>query len=145
MCYELLRHCFCKVGINDSNIGSNLEVSDRILDTLVVICDDRECGNFSSCTRCRRNSAEVSFLSEFGNTEYLTHIFKCAVGVLVLYPHSLSCVDRRTAAYCYDPVGLELEHCVCTLHNCFNRRIRFYILKELNLHACFLKISLSLL
>ena len=47
---KLLRHCFSKVWVYDSNIWSDLEVCQRILDSLLVVCDDSESCNLSSCT-----------------------------------------------------------------------------------------------
>ena len=37
---ELLGHCLSEIGIDDCHIRCDLEVSDRILDTLLVVGDD---------------------------------------------------------------------------------------------------------
>ena len=94
VCNQLLRHSFSQVGINDCNIRSDLEVSQRVLDALGVVGDDGERGDLGSGTGGGRNSAEVCFLSQLGNAEYLAHILKCYIGIFVLYPHSLCCIYR---------------------------------------------------
>ena len=48
---EFLGHSLGEVGVNDSYVGSNLEVGNRIFDTLCIVGDDGESGNFGSCTR----------------------------------------------------------------------------------------------
>ena len=82
----------------------------------------------------------MCFAAERGNAEDLAHILKGNFGILVLNPHSLCRVNGRTAAHCNDPIGLELQHCLCTLHNGFNRGIGLDAFKKLYLHACFFKI-----
>ena len=47
---QFLRHRLCQIRIDDGDIRCDLEVSDRILDALLVIGDDRESGDFGSCT-----------------------------------------------------------------------------------------------
>ena len=91
---KLLGHCFSQVRVNDSNIGGDLKVSDRILYSLAVVGDDRESSYLGSCARCGGGSAEMSLLAQLGKTEYLAHILKCYIGIFVLYPHSLCSVDR---------------------------------------------------
>ena len=137
---ELLRHCFCKLGINDCNVGSDFKVCKRILDALLVVCDYRESSNFCCCTGSGRNSTETSLLTKFGNTEYYAHFFKCDFGIFILDPHCLCSVDGRATADCNDPVGLELCHGFCSLHNCINGRIGFDTFKEFNFHSCFLEV-----
>ena len=87
----------------------------------------------------------MCLLTEFRNTEYLAHIFEGAIRILILDPHSLRCIDRRTAADRYDPVRLELQHRICTLHDCLYRRIRLDTVKDLDFHACFFQIALCLI
>ena len=139
---QLLRHCLCKVGINDGNIRSDLEVCDRVLDAVVVVGDDGERGNLGSSTGSGRNSAEVCFLSQLRDTEYLAHILKGTFRILVLDPHCLSSVDRRAAAHCYDPVWLEVEHLCCAVHNGGYRRIRLNAVDDHYFKASFLQIVL---
>ena len=137
---QLLRHGLCKIWIYDRNIRGDFEVCDRVLDTLLVIGNDRECGNLSCSSGCGGNCTEMSFLSQLRNTEYLTHIFKSDVRILVFDPHSLCCIDRGTAAHSYDPVWLECFHSCCTLHNSLYGRIRLDAFEKLNLHSCFFQI-----
>ena len=50
MSNELLGHGFCEIGVYDSDIGSDLKISDGVLDALLVISDDGESGNFGCST-----------------------------------------------------------------------------------------------
>ena len=143
VCNQLLRHSFSQVGINDCNIRSDLEVSDRVFDTVVVISDDGERGDLGSGTGGGRNSAEVCFLSQLGNAEYLAHILKGTFRILVLDPHSLRSVDRRTAAHSHDPVRIELKHLLSAVHNGSNRRIRLNAVNDHYFKSGFLQVSLG--
>ena len=94
VCNQLLRHGSSQFRINDCHIRSNLEISDRILDAILIIGNDRKCGYLCSSSGSRRNCTEVSLGAQLRKTENLTHIFKGAVRILVLDPHSLGSVDR---------------------------------------------------
>ena len=69
------------------------------------------------------------------DAEHLAHILKRDVGVLVLDPHGLGCVDGGAAADCDDPVGLELFHGGSTLHDRLHGRVGLDAFKQLYLHA----------
>ena len=94
MSNKLFRHCLCKLRINDSNVRCDLKVSDRVFDSLIIICDDRECCNLCCCSRSRGNCTEMSFCSKCRKSENLTHIFECTLRIFVFDPHSLCSIYR---------------------------------------------------
>ena len=140
VCGQLLRHRLCQLGVNNRDIRRDVVVSERVLDALVIVGDDRECGNFGSRAGGRRNCAEMRLRAELREAEGRNNCLKAGLGVLIEDPHSLCSIDRRTAAHCHDPVGLELAHCLCAAHHGLNRRIGLNALKQLNFHAAVLQI-----
>ena len=135
---QFFGHGLCQIRINDCHIRGDLEIGDGVLDTLCVICDDRESSYFCCSAGGRRNRTEVCLLPELRDAEYLTHFLKGDIRVLIFDPHSLCRIDGGTAAHCDDPVRLELLHGCCALHNGFNGGIRLDAFKELNFHTGFL-------
>ena len=137
---QLLRHRLCQLGVNDRDIGRDVVVGERVLDALVIVGDDRECGDFGCRARGRRNCAEVCLRAELREAERRDDRFKAGVRIFVEHPHRLCCVDRRTAAHCHDPVGLELAHCLGAAHHGLDRRVGLDTLEQFNLHAAVLQI-----
>ena len=137
---ELLRHSFCQIRIHDRNVRCNLKVSNRILNTLLIICDDWECGYFRRSSRCGWNCTEMSFAAKLRKSEHLTHILKSNFRILILNPHSLRCINRWSSTHCNDPVRLKLKHLLCALHDGFNGRIRLDTLNQVDLHSRFLQV-----
>ena len=138
---ELLRHRLGKVRVNDGDIRGNLEVGDRVLDALLIIGDDGERGHFRCGAGSRGNGAEVCLLAKLRQAEDLAHILKRNVRVFIFDPHSFCGIDRRAAAHRDDPIRLELDHLLRTLHNGLNRRVRLNAFNQLDLHAGFLQIA----
>ena len=118
MCNELLRHGLGKFGVYDSNIGSDLKVSDRVLDTLAVVSDDRESSNLGSSAGCGRDCAEMSLFAELrecripctypqmyiSGYSYLIHIaFAASIGE----PPPIATIQS----------GSNFEHSLCASHN----------------------------
>ena len=93
-------------------------VGKGILDTAVLIGDNRERGNFRTGTGRSRDSDEVGFfahLREGVNSltnidESHRHIHEVYVGVFVHNPHNLARVHSRTAAERDNRVGFERTH-----------------------------------
>ena len=137
---QLLRHRLCQLGVNDRDIRRDVVVSERVLDALVIVGDDRECGDFGCRARGRRNCTEVCLRAELREAERRDDRFKAGVRVFVEHPHRLCSVNRRTAAHCDDPVRLELAHNFCAAHDGLNRRVGLNALKQLNFHAAVLQI-----
>ena len=135
---ELLRHGLCQSRVNDSNIRSNLKIGKRILNTLLVICNNRKCGYLGSCSGSRRNRTELSFVPQCRDTEDLTHIFKSAIRILVLNPHCLSRINRRTSTDGNNPIRSEVLHLLRTLHYGIYGRIGLNPFKKLYFHTGFL-------
>ena len=75
------------------------------------------------------------------DAEHLAHLLKGDVGVLVLDPHGLGCIDGRAAAHSDDPVGLKLQHGFGTAHDGLDRGVRLDAFKQLYFHAGFLQVG----
>ena len=129
-----------KLRVNDCDIGSYFEVSDRIFNAFLVVGNDGESGNFGCSAGSRGDCAEVRLATELRDAEYLAHISEGQLRIFIFDPHSLCSINRGTAADCNDPVGLELFHCFRAAHYGFNGRIGFDTFKELHFHACFVEI-----
>lgn len=112
---ELLGHRLGKFGIDDGDIGRDLEVSDGIFDALCVVGDDGERGDFGGSAARGGDGAELRLMAQLRDAEHLAHFLERDVGILILDPHRFCGVDGRAAAHCDDPVGLELEHCLRAL------------------------------
>ena len=137
MGYQLYRHCFSQFRVYDCNIRCDFKISQRILNTFFVICDNWECRNFRCCTGCRRYCTEMCFFTKLRHTEYLAHFFKCNVRIFIFYPHCLCCINRRTAANRYNPVRSVFFHNLSTLHDSVYWRVGFDALKQFYFHSCF--------
>ena len=85
----------------------------------------------------------MSLFAELRQTEYLAHILEGDIGILILDPHCLGCIDRRTAAHCDDPVGLEFKHLLCAVHNGLDGRVGFDTFDKSDFHSGFFQISLG--
>ena len=138
---ELLGHRLGEVRIDDRDVGRDLEVCNRVFDTLLVVGDDGERRDFRRRAARGGDGAELRLLSQFGDAEHLAHILKGDVGILVLDPHCLCGVDGRTAAHGDDPVGTEIEHRLRALHDRFDGGIGFDALEELYFHACLFEVG----
>ena len=46
VCHQFLRHGLCQIRINNRNIRCNLKICNRILDSLLIICNDGKRRNF---------------------------------------------------------------------------------------------------
>jgi len=139
---QLLRHRLRKLGIDNSHVRRNIEVGQRILDTFLVIGNDREGGDFRRRARGGRDSTEFRLCAQRREIERRAKRFKCGIGILVEGPHRLCSINRRTAADGYNPIRLELAHRLCTLHNRFHGGIRLHTLKQTDFKAGFLQILL---
>ena len=111
---EFLRHSLCQCWVNDCNIWSNLEISKRELDTLLIISDDWEGCYLCCCTWCWWHCAEMSLVPQLWKTEHLAHVLECGLRMLVFYPHCFCCIYWWATAYCNNPVWLELLHKLCS-------------------------------
>ena len=139
---QLLRHRLCQIRVNDCYIRRNIEISQRVLDALLVICDYAECRNLGCCAGGRRNRAEFRLCAQGREAERCNQILKLCIRILVECPHRLCCIDRGSAADCYDPVRTELLHQLRALHDRLYARIRLYSLKQSHFHAGLLQILL---
>ena len=142
---KLNRHAVSELRVNNCDVRGNLEVSDWVLNALLVIGNDGECGYLSCGTGSRRNCAEVSLGAELRKTKDLAHVLKSGLWVLVLDPHSFSCVDWGAAADSNDPVWLELGHLSSTAHNGLDGRIGLDALNVRNLKTCGLEVILDVI
>ena len=137
---ELLRHSLGELGVDNRDIRRDLEVGDRVLDALRIVGYDRESRYLGRRAGRRGDSAEMSLPAELRDSEDLAHILEGDFRILVLDPHSLSRVDRRTSADSDYPVRLELHHRVRAAHDRLDRRVRLNALEELNFHSGFLQV-----
>ena len=141
MCNQLFRHSFCQFRIYNGNVRRDIKVSQRILNTLVIVRNYRKCSYFCRSTRCRRNCTKFCLCPQCREAKRCNDFFKCSIRILIEYPHCLCSVNRRATTHGNDPIRLEFPHCFCTLHYGFYRRIRFNAFKQLHFHAGFFQIS----
>ena len=87
----------------------------------------------------------MSLGAELRKTKDLAHVLKSGLWVLVLNPHSLSCIDWGAAADSNDPVWLELAHLSSTAHNSLDGRIGLDTLNVSNLKTCGLEVILDVI
>ncbi len=139
---QLDGHGMSQLGINDSHIGCDLEISQRILNAFFIIRDDGEGSDLGRCAGSGRDRAEMRFFPELGDSENLAHLLKGDLRILVFDPHRLCGIDGRTSADRNDPVGLKLQHLLCSPHDSIHGGIRFDALKDPDFHPCFLQILL---
>ena len=135
---ELLRHGLCQSRVNNGNIRSDFEVSNRVLNSFLIVRDNGKCGYLGSGSGSRRNRTELRFVSQCRDTEYFTHIFKGAIRILILNPHCLSRINRRTSADGNNPIRSEILHLLCALHYGIYGRIGLNPFKKLYFHTGFL-------
>ena len=129
-----------QIRINDGNIRSDVEVSQRIFDAALIISDNGESSYFGSSTGSRGDGSESCFLSQLRETEGSDEILEFRIRILMESPHSLGCIDGGTSAHCHDPVRLELLHHFCASHDSLNRGIRFYAFDQLHFHAALFQV-----
>ena len=137
---QFLWHGFSQSRVNDCNVWSDIEVSQRIFNAFLVVGDNRESGYFSSGTRSGWDSAESSFFAKFWEVKWDAELFKGGVWIFIECPHCFCSIDWRTTADGYDPVRLEFTHHCSTFHNGVNRWVWFNAFKQSNFHACFFQI-----
>ena len=137
---QFLWHGFSQSRVNDCNVWSDIEVSQRIFNAFLVVGDNRESGYFGSGTGSRWDGAESSFFAKFWEVEWDAELFKGGVWIFIECPHCFCSIDWRTAADGYDPVRLEFTHHCSTFHNGVNRWVWFNAFKQSNFHACFFQI-----
>ena len=137
---QLLGHGLSQIGVHDGHVRGDLEVRDGVLDALLVVGDDGEGGHLGSSAGGGGNGAEVCLAAQRRDAEHLAHLLKGDLGVLVLDPHGLGCIDGRAAAHGDDPVGLKLQHGLGTAHDGLHGRIGFDALEQFHFHAGFLQV-----
>ena len=137
---QLFGHGLSKIRVNDGHVRGDLEVCDGVLDALLVVGDDGEGGHLGGSAGGGGNGAEVCLAAQRRDAEHLAHLLKGDLGILVLDPHGLGCIDGRAAAHSDDPVGLKLQHGFGTAHDGLHGRIGFDALEQLHLHAGFLQV-----
>ena len=142
---QLGGHGVGELGVDDGDIRGDVEVGQRVLDALFVIRDDGECGDLGSSAGGRGNGAEVSLLTQLGEAERLDNVVEGLLGILVEDPHGLSSIDGRTAADSNNPVGLEVAHSGCALHDGLDGGIGLDALEQLDLHAGLFEVGLNVL
>ena len=149
-CCGSLRNCVNELRVNDSDIRSELVVSERILHVLGLIGNYCEGSNFRTCTGSCRYADKLSLLThlrELVNSltdihELLSHADEVSIGVLIEEPHCLCSVHCGTAADSNDAVRLEGVHNTCTLTNCCKVRIRLNFAEDLDNGVIFVLIEL---
>ena len=145
MSAQLGGHGVGELGVDDGDIGRDVEVGQRVLDALGVVGNDGERGDLGSGAGGRGDGAEVSLLAKLREGERLDDVLEGLLGVLVEDPHGLCGVDRGAAAQGDDPVGLELAHGLGALHHRGDGRIGLDALEELDLKAGVLEVLLDVL
>ena len=142
---ELGGHAVGELGVNNGHVGRDLEVSDGVLDALVVVRDDGERGDLRRGAGGGADGAEVGLLAQLRDAEDLAHVLEGALRVLVLDPHGLGRVDGRAAADGNNPVRAEGLHGGRALHDGLNGGVGLDALEQLDLHAGSLKVGLDVL
>ena len=95
---ELLWHSLSQSRIYDGNIRSDVEVSQRIFDALIVVSDNSEGSHLGSGSGCGRNGAEFCLGAQGWEAEWCDQILKGGFWVFIECPHCLCCIDRGAAA-----------------------------------------------
>lgn len=142
---QLGGHGVGELGVNDGDIRGDVEVCQRVLDALLVVGDDGECGDLGSGAGRRGDGAELGLGAELREGEGHDGLLEGLLGILVEQPHGLSGVDGRAAADADDPVGLEVLHGLGTLHDGVNGRIGLDALEDLYLEAGLLEVRFDVL
>ncbi len=142
---QLGGHAVGELGVNNGHVGRDLEVSDGVLDALVVVRDDGERGDLRRGAGGGADGAEVGLLAQLRDAEDLAHVLEGALRVLVLDPHGLGRVDGRAAADGNNPVRAEGLHGRGALHDGLHGRIGLDALEQLDLHAGSLEVGLDVL
>ena len=138
---QLLRHGFGQIGVNNCNIGSNLEIGKGILYALFIIGYNRKCRNFGGSAGSGGDGHKTSLGAKGGETKNLAHILKGGLGIFVFNPHCLGCINGGAAAHSNDPVGLEFGHSLSSAHYGVYGRIGLYAFENFNFHTGFLQIA----
>ena len=142
---QLGGHGVGELGVDDGDIRGDVEVGQRVLDALGVVGNDGEGSDLGSGAGGRGDGAEMSLLTQLGEAERLDDVIEGLLGILVEDPHGLSSIDGRAAADSNDPVGLEVPHSGCALHDGLDGGIGLDALEKLNLHAGLFEVGLNIL
>ena len=137
---KFLRHGLCQSRINNSHIRGDFKVCDGILNSLLIVRDNGKCSYLCCRSGSRGNRAELCLISKCRDAKDLTHIFKGAIRILILNPHCLSRINRRTSADGNNPIRSEVLHLLRALHYGIYRRIGLNPFKKLYFHTCFLQV-----
>ncbi len=95
---ELSGHGVGELGVDDGDVGRDVEVGQRVLDALLVVGDDGERGDLGRGTGGRGDGAEVGLAAELREGEGYDGLLEGLLGILVEQPHGLGGVDGRAAA-----------------------------------------------
>ena len=132
---QSLRYIHHQICVYDRNVRQKFVICKRIFSTAIFVGDNGKRRNFRTCT-CRSSHCDKgSLIAHMREGVYsLTDIHKshCKVleidfGMLIKYPHNLTCVHCRATAYCNDYVRLEFLHSLSAFHCATKRWIRSYV------------------
>lgn len=126
------------------NIRGDVEVCQRIFDSLLVVGDDRESSDLGSGTRSGWDCTEFCFGAQFREVKGDAQLLEGGVRIFIECPHCLCSIDWRTAADRNDPVRLEFAHFFSASHNGFDRWVCLDSFKQANLHAGLLEVVANL-
>ena len=142
---QLGGHGVGELGVNDGDSRGDVEICQRVLDALLVVGDDGECGDLGSGAGRRGDGAELGLGAELREGEGHDGLLEGLLGILVEQPHGLSGVDGRAAADADDPIGLEGLHGLGALHDRLDGRVGLDALEDLDLETGLLEVGLDVL
>ena len=141
VCDQFRRHGFRQCTVHNCDVRRNVEVRQRILDTLFVICDNGKGGHFCGSAGGRGHCTKLCLCPQLREAERGAQIFEFGIRIFIEYPHCFCGIDRRTAAHCHDPVRCKLLHGFCSTQHSVYRRVGLYAFKQCYFHAGIFQIA----
>ena len=141
---QLRGHLLGQVRVHNGDIRCDVEVRQRILDTLRIVGNNSESGDLGGSAGRGRNGAELRLRAQRREAERGDQVLKGDLGIFIKRPHGLRSIDGRTTAHGNDPVRLKLTHGRRTAHHSLNRGVRLHVFKQAHFHAGLLQVALYL-
>ena len=141
---QSLRHSKRNIEIQDCQIRRQIEIRQWILDAGGVIGDDRERRHLRRRAGRGRDGHKDRLLTQRRQRERLLDIIKSQRRIFIENPHSLRCIDRRTATDSHDHIRLKLLHQLRALLHFLDGRIRRNAVHDIGLKPCIMEHLLRL-
>ena len=142
---QLGGHGVGELGVDDGDIGGDVEVGQRVLDALLVVGDDGERGDLGGGAGGGGDGAEAGLLTQLREAERHDGLLEGLLRILIEQPHGLGGIDGRATADGDDPIGAELGHGLGATLDGLHGRIGLDALEDLDLEAGLFQIGLDIL